>query len=119
MRQTVFSEKENLSGSRGTEFNSYSAGTNAGATATIAAITGGCIKVTDIDGHTDKNSLVQIKDGSTVIFEIAILAAVDKTFHKEFKTPLISTISTAISAVISDSTADCFVRIGGFTDQID
>ena len=119
MRQAVFPEKENLSHSRGTEFNIYAAGTNAGATATKAAVTGGSIKVTDIDGHTDKDALVQILDGVTVIFEIAVLAAVSKTFHKEFKTPLISTVSAAMSAVISASTSDCFVRIGGFTDKID
>lgn len=116
-RKSLFSVEENLSHTRGTEWNEIQAGTSSGATATKAAISGMIHKVCQLSGHTDKDSLVQILDGSTVIFEVSRDVDVEgKTFHFTFPEPLQSTAGNAMSAVVADSTSDCFVSFGGFSD---
>ena len=116
--QRIFRTEENLSHSRGTEWNAYAAGTNAGATATKSAGGDGVRhKVCQISGHTDKDSVVSIIDGITTIWEIAIDVDVDgKWFHATFPEPLQGTPNTALTAVIASSTTDCFISFGGFSD---
>ena len=84
--QRIFRTEENLSHSRGTEWNAYAAGTNAGATATKSAGGDGVRhKVCQISGHTDKDSVVSIIDGITTIWEIAIDGPDGRWFHATFR----------------------------------
>jgi len=113
----IFSANENLSASRGTEWREYTAGTNSGATASHAAASGVVHKVCGATFYSDKNSIISILSGTTVIWEGSILTAVNTTVHVTFPEPLQGTISELVSAVVASSTADCSATIWGFSDK--
>jgi hypothetical protein len=97
--------------------NSYwsqgAAGTNSGATATQAADSTRQWIVTSLSGHTDANSLLQITDGTNVLFEGRIDIS-KKGFHFNY-TGLVIPIGqgNAAEGKIISSTNDCFVAICG------
>jgi|GEM_PF-1451627 len=117
--QRIFPIEEALNHSRGTEFNEVAAGTGSGATATKAAAAGVRHKIQRVHGHTDKDSLLQLKDGSTVIWETAIDVDVDgKEIAFDLSNcPVIGTAGNAVSAVLASSTTDCYISIGGYSDK--
>jgi hypothetical protein len=90
-------------------------GTNLGATATQAAVAGKTFVIDHISGHTDKDSTLQLKDGSTVLAEWALDISLEG--FRFYTTPgiWVATTGAAVTAVISDSTSDCAVNIAGFT----
>jgi len=100
----------------GTPFSETAAGTNGGATATKAAATGKAHFVTSISGHTDTDSLIQILDGSTVVWQSAIDISVEG-FQIIPPAGLLIPITpaTACSAKIVTSTSDCQVNFNGYT----
>lgn len=92
------------------------AGTNAGATAAHSAETGVTHFVTHISGHTDTDATVQILDDSTVVWETKIDISLEGTQIKPAENLCIPiTPGNACSAVISASTADCQINVGGYS----
>jgi len=88
------------------------------ALATKAAVTGKRHYITDIAVSSDKDGAVmQIKDGSTVIWQMNLTNAVTGgpyIFWQSFVVPLIGTKGGAVSITI-DGTTVCKANIGGFT----
>jgi len=101
---------------QGTPFSATAAGTSAGATATKAASGAGTNHfVTHISGHTDTDSLIQILDGSTVVWESKIDISLEGTsFGFDVGNVVISS-NAAAGAKIASSTTDCQVNISGYT----
>ena len=91
------------------------AGTDSGAAATKAAESGSQHFVTGISGHTDADSLITIKDGSTVILESYLdIDVAGKDFHcAGLVLPV--TPGAAASGNIAASGSDCQVTIWGIT----
>ena len=83
-------------------------GTNAGATATISAnstLRHHCLKIV---GYTDLASTIQLKDGSTVLFTTQTGAG---GFFLNIDGDYIGAVNTAMSAVLTSSTAVCSISI--------
>jgi len=101
---------------QGTPFDATAAGTNAGATATQAAPGAGKNHfVTHISGHTDTDSLIQILDGATIVWQSALDVSVDGiSFCFDVGNVAISS-NAAAGAKIATSTTDCHVNISGYT----
>jgi hypothetical protein len=92
------------------------AGTDSGATATQAA--GGANTqhfVTTISGHTDADSIITIKDGTTIVWQTKVDVSVEgiSFSFNGFCIP-ISPNATA-NGVIATSSSDCQVNIDGYT----
>jgi|DEB0MinimDraft_3_1074331.scaffolds.fasta_scaffold00845_9 hypothetical protein len=66
-----------------------------------------------IAGHTDKNSLVQIIDGTNVVWEIYIDVSQGSYFNEAICIP--GTRNTDMKAKVVNSTNDCFISLTGFT----
>ena len=116
--QSIFSVEENLSHARSTEFQEKGSGTTGGATATAAAVTATIHKCKWATFYTDTDSILQIKDDTTVIWEVKIIIATAGKFaHFPFPEPLVSTVGKALTAVIANSSSDCFVSFGGFSTK--
>ncbi len=97
----------------GTPFSQTAAGTTS-AIATQAAVAGTTYYITDIAGSSDKaGSLLIVKDGTTVIWEVQLATASVPSFHETFKTPLRATSGNAVSVTI-DGTSACYANIGGY-----
>lgn len=92
----------------------FTAGTNSGATATIAAVTGAQYFVTGIYGFGDADSALSVQDGSTVVAEWAIDVSLDggNFCYTGLYIPI--TPGAAANAVLASSTANC-----GITIQVD
>lgn len=117
-KQAVFTPAEILSGATGTEWSATTAGAAAGATATKAAVAGIAHKVTWATFHTDKDSVLTIKDSTTVIWEAALDVSVEGLkFHVTFPTPLIGTAGNAMTANVVSSTGNCQASFGGISEK--
>lgn len=80
------------------------------AAATIAAVTGQKIYITDVIASSDKaGAILLVKDGSTVLLQVQVGAG---NFSHHFETPLTSSIGAAASAEI-DGTSACKANIIG------
>ena len=96
-------------------WSELSSGTNAGVTATKAAITGRSIVVDHISGHGDADATLQLIYGGAIIlaewkFDVSL-----EGFSFHIPTGLwVAPQGQAITAVLSASTSDCQVNIGGF-----
>jgi len=94
-------------------WSATAAGTNSGATASQGADANRQWIVTGIAGHTDADSLIQIKDGTDVLFESKIDVSVEG-FTFGFSGLVIPTgLGNAAQGVLTASTADCQVTIFG------
>uniref|UniRef100_A0A6M3XWR6 Uncharacterized protein n=1 Tax=viral metagenome TaxID=1070528 RepID=A0A6M3XWR6_9ZZZZ len=98
------------------------AGTNAGATATKAAVTGGIHVITDVYFFSDKDGTLLVYDGTTVVIEAEYdisneVHATSWTWPKAYITGmnLQGTLGGAVSATYDASTADCRITITGYT----
>ena len=91
-------------------------GTDSGAAAVRAAPGAGKhLFVTHISGHTDTDSIITIKDGTTVVFESSIDISV-QGFSFCFNVGCIPiTANTLAEAAVVTSTFDCQVNMSGFT----
>jgi hypothetical protein len=69
--------------------------------------------VTDATFWSDAASLIQIKDGATVVWEGKIAA--NETRHVTFTTPLAISANASVSASVVSSTADCAVNMHGYS----
>lgn len=88
-------------------------GTNAGATATIAGEAGKQQFVDRIAGHTDCDSIFQVLDGASVVWEMRIdCAAEGYGFNEAMCIPI--TPGNAASGKIVSSLEDCSVTLQGF-----
>jgi hypothetical protein len=90
------------------------AGTNAGATATQAAVAGVQWVITHVSGHTDADATLQLRDGSTVLAEWKIDVSVEGFQFRIAQGVWVGSTNTAVAAVISASSADCQVNIAGY-----
>jgi hypothetical protein len=91
------------------------AGAGSGAIATHAAITSRQHFVTSISGHTDTDSIITIKDGSTIVWETKIDVSAEG-FSFSFAIPCLP-ITPGANAVgtIASSTSDAQVNLTGYT----
>ena len=96
-------------------FSATAAGTDSGATATHAADTNLTHVVTSSSGHTDADSLIQIKDGSPIVWESKIDVSVEG-FSFSFPGLCVpcSKNATANGLVVTSS-ADGQVNISGYS----
>jgi len=104
---------------RGQHWSETAAGTDAGATATHAALSGHTHVVTSISGHTDGDTLIQIlagAAGATVVWESKIDVSVEGFSFNFPGLNVMGTTSIAVAGKIDDATAaDCQVNISGYT----
>lgn len=100
------------------------AGTNSGATATKAAVTGSRHVITGIYGFGDVDCVVTLTDGGTVIYEQKW--DISNESHDTSLTwpkwnvsgmEIVCGSGAAVTGVISASTADCRITITGYTQQ--
>lgn len=78
--------------------------------ATIAAVAGQKIYITDIAASSDKaGSILLVKDGSTTIWQVQVGAG---NFRHTFKTPLVTSVG-ATATVSIDSTSAGKANIAG------
>jgi len=88
-------------------------GTDSGATATQASDSTRQWVVTGISGHTDADSLIQITDGTNVLFESKIdVSAEGFSFHFNGLIIPVGTGNAAVGKVVTSS-SDSFVTIYG------
>ncbi len=101
---------------QGTPFDATAVGTNAGATAIQAAPGAGLNHfVTHISGHTDTDSLIQILDGATVVWESKIDVSLEGTSFGFYVGNVAISSNAAAGGKIASSTTDCQVNISGYT----
>ena len=98
------------------KWSATAAGTDSGATATQAA--GGANTqhfVTSVSGHVDADSIITIKDGTTVVWETKVDISVEgpSFSFNVFCIPI--TPNAAANGAIASSSADCQVNIDGYT----
>lgn len=80
------------------------------AVATIAAVAGQKVFITDITGSSDKaGALVLVKDGTTVIWQDIVGAGY---YQHTFATPIVGSVGAAVSVTV-DGTALCNSNIAG------
>jgi hypothetical protein len=86
-------------------------GTNAGATAQVAAATDGSRHhALHIIGWTDAASLVTLVDnGGATLLEVKVEA--NKPFHFPLEGDIVGSADTAMDAIIATSTADCSITL--------
>lgn len=89
--------------------------TASGTTAATATVTGAAEKtyyVTDVTASSDlAGSLLQIKNGSTVIWEMQVGVAF---CNKNFVSPLACTLGSDLTATINGTSA-CYANVAGFS----
>jgi|TARA_R110000787_G_scaffold46160_6_gene112185 hypothetical protein len=94
-------------------WSATAAGTNSGATAAKAAQDNRMYVVTAVSGHGDADSVITVKDGTTIIWESKIDVSVEGTsFHFAGLTLPCSSGNKAEGAIASSS-ADCQITISG------
>jgi hypothetical protein len=100
-------------------WNETQAGTNAGATATHAAVTGRLHAATHISGYSDADSIITIHDGdgtATTLWATKLMVATNgQGFAINLPNGVKGTSGNAISAKIASSTAACQINIIGTT----
>jgi len=94
-------------------WSTTAAGTNSGATATQAADSTRQWIVTGIGGHTDTDSLIQITDGTNVLFESKIDVDVEGISFNFSNLIIPVGQGNAAVGIIASSTTDCQVTIYG------
>ena len=71
--------------------------------------------VTSVSGHTDADSIITIKDGTTVVWESKIDVSAEG-FSFSFNIPCIPATPGAVAVgTIASSSADCQVNLTGYT----
>jgi hypothetical protein len=95
-------------GSRNVVRSSLATGTNSGATATNAAVSGKKHYFQRIVGYTDTTSNIEVRDGSTAIYKIKITAG---SFDIVADGLYVGTTNTAMNAVIISSTSECWINL--------
>jgi archaellum component FlaF (FlaF/FlaG flagellin family) len=91
------------------------AGTDSGAVATHAAETSVAHFVTQISGHTDTDSIITVKDGSTIIWQTKIDVSVKGFDFSYDLDEMLITPGTAVSGTIVTSTSDAQVNLIGYS----
>lgn len=80
------------------------------AAATIAAVAGQKVYITDISASSDKaGAILLLKDGSTVIWQVQVGAG---NYEHHFSTPLATALGATASVEI-DGTSACKANIAG------
>lgn len=89
------------------------AGTNAGATATQAADENRGWVVQCVSGHVDADSVIQVTDGTTVLWESKVDVSLEGfSFHFPNMNIPVGRGNAALG-IIASSTADCQITIMG------
>ena len=71
--------------------------------------------VTHVSGHVDEDATLQLLDGSTVLAEWKIDFSSEGSQFYPINGVWVGTPGNTVSAVISNSNADCQVNIAGFS----
>lgn len=85
------------------------------AVASLAGVAGVAYYITDISGSSDKvGSLLLVKDGTTVIWQVQLANAVgNNSFQESFQTPLSITAGHTVSVTV-DGTSACYSNLSGY-----
>lgn len=87
-------------------------GTNAGATATLAAPGSGYqYLVYGFGGWSDSSALVTLKFGAATQIEGSLTTNKEESYHRDLAVPLPAGDNVAVSCVVSASTADCHAMV--------
>lgn len=101
----------------GHDWDENADGTTAGASATHAAATGTCHRITHISGHTDADSFIRIYDNNTsgaILWEVLLDVSLNgNSFAINIPHGVRATPGNAIVGRVETSTADCRVNISG------
>ena len=89
------------------------AGTGSGATASHAAASGTQHFVSCISGHVDADSIIQILDHTTVVWESKIDVSVEGFSFSFYVGNIPITPGNKADGKIASSSADCQVNLGG------
>ena len=89
------------------------AGTNSGATATKAAEGNRFYVVTAVSGHVDADSVITVKDGTTIIWESKIDISIEGTSFHFAGLSLACRMGNKAEGAIASSSADCQITISG------
>ena len=89
------------------------AGTNSGATATKAAEGNRFYVVTAVSGHVDADSVITVKDGTTIIWESKIDISIEGTSFHFAGLSLACSMGNKAEGAVASSSADCQVTISG------
>jgi hypothetical protein len=96
-------------------FSATAAGTNSGATATHAAVTGQTYVVTNISGHGDADAVITIESpASTVLWEGKLDVSAEGFNFSSGPVTIPCGRSAAAVGKIAASTSDCQVTISGY-----
>ena len=96
-------------------WSATAAGTDSGASATLAASTNNNHVVTSISGHVDADSILTIKSASTIIWESKIDVSVEGFSFSFDGLSALGVKGEAVSGNIASSSSDCQVNISGYT----
>tara|TARA_Y100000310_G_C20576226_1_gene760547 strand:- start:554 stop:853 length:300 start_codon:yes stop_codon:yes gene_type:complete len=89
------------------------AGTNSGATATKAAQDNRMYIVTAISGHGDADSIITVKDDTTIIWESKIDVSVEGTSFHFAGLNLSCSMGNKAEGALASSSSDCQITISG------
>tara|TARA_R100000008_G_scaffold9375_1_gene4784 strand:- start:7690 stop:7989 length:300 start_codon:yes stop_codon:yes gene_type:complete len=89
------------------------AGTNSGATATKAAEGNRFYVVTAVSGHVDADSVITVKDGTTIVWESKIDVSIEGTSFHFAGLSLACRMGNKAEGAIASSSADCQITISG------
>jgi hypothetical protein len=89
------------------------AGTNSGATATKAAQENRVYIVSTVSGHGDADSIITVKNGTTIIWETKIDVSVEGTSFHFAGLNLPCSIGNKAEAAIASSSSDCQITVSG------
>lgn len=90
-------------------------GTDSGATATKAAVSGKAHVVTHVSGHVDEDATLQLRGGSTVLAEWKVDVSVEGIAFKIPPGTWPCAPGVAANLVLANSDADAQVNMCGFT----
>ena len=89
------------------------AGTNSGATATKAAQDNRMYVVTAVSGHVDADSVITVKDGTTIIWESKVDISIEGTSFHFAGLNLACRMGNKAEGALASSSSDCQITISG------
>lgn len=89
------------------------AGTDSGATATKAAQDNRMYVVTAVSGHVDADSVITVKDGTTIVWESKVDISIEGTSFHFAGLNLACRMGNKAEGALASSSADCQITISG------
>ena len=105
---------------RGQDFGTPFTGTTAGTASSITLQTGTTNRihfVTDISGTMDALGVIEVRDGSTVLWQDRLSATTGTVagyYSRNFSTPIRGTAGSNLSVYVGTATTVSFVNVAGY-----